>query len=255
MLLVIVAHPDDETFGTGSVIASAAARGARVVVCCATRGEAGEDISGTTDDTEALASVREAELRAAARVLGAAEVVLLEFADSGMVGDMPVNALASVDLEAVVEPLTTLIVAQQPEVVVTLDPVSIDDHRDHTRIGHAATIAFERGAKPSARLYYWTIPRSLMADWMSEIRALGELEAYEDMELGRHDHEVTTEIDATDVTGVRRAAIAEHRTQHGPFVGLSPGLATRIFSRDCLVRALPPWTGGPVETRLFGDTA
>ena len=97
--MVVVAHPDDETFGTGSVIAAAAAAGARVVVCCATRGEAGEDTSGTTSGPDELARVREGELRAAGRVLGVSEIVLLDFADSGMAGDMPPNALAAVPIE------------------------------------------------------------------------------------------------------------------------------------------------------------
>src|SRR5688572_25424405 len=117
-LLVVVAHPDDETFGTGSVIAAAAVAGARVVVCCATRGEAGEDTSGTTTSAEELARVREAELRAAAAVLGADEVVLLDFADSGLNGAMPDRALAAVDLEEVVAQLVPVIQRVQPDVVV-----------------------------------------------------------------------------------------------------------------------------------------
>src|SRR4051812_10966353 len=102
VLLVVVAHPDDETFGTGSVIANAAAHGHRVVVCCATRGEAGEDRSSTTTGPDDLAGVRTGELHAAAEVLGAADVRLLTFADSGMTGDMPAGALAAVALDDVV---------------------------------------------------------------------------------------------------------------------------------------------------------
>ena len=41
-LLCTVAHPDDESFGLGSLLAGAVAAGARVVLVCATRGEAGE---------------------------------------------------------------------------------------------------------------------------------------------------------------------------------------------------------------------
>src|SRR5437016_10647730 len=76
LLLVVVAHPDDETFGTGSVIASAAARGVRVVVCCATRGAAGEDTSGTTSGPAELALVREGALRAAPDLPRPAHVAL-----------------------------------------------------------------------------------------------------------------------------------------------------------------------------------
>src|SRR5689334_10816520 len=100
-VLVVVAHPDDETFGTGSVIAHAAAQGRHVVVCCATRGEAGHDTSGTTSGPEELAAVREGELRSAAEVLGARDVIVLDFPDSDMHGDMPPGALAAVPIEDV----------------------------------------------------------------------------------------------------------------------------------------------------------
>jgi LmbE family N-acetylglucosaminyl deacetylase len=251
VLLVIVAHPDDETFGTGSVIASAAARGVHVVVCCATRGEAGEDMSGTTNSADELAAVREGELRAAAKVLGAAEVVLLDFADSGMTGAMPPNALAAVGLEEVIAPVAAVIEARQPDVVVAFDPESVNDHRDHMRIGEAATIAFARAAKPSARLYHWTLARSIMNQWLGAMKAQGLLEEYVDLELGRRDDEITTVVDVAHVMDTRRAAVAEHRTQLSPFTGLSPELEHRILASDFFLRAVPPWTGGPTESDLF----
>ena len=82
-LLVVVAHPDDESFGCGSVLARAAAAGHDTAVLCATRGEAGESRIRADD----LAALREAELREAARVLGVGEVRLLDHADSGMTGE------------------------------------------------------------------------------------------------------------------------------------------------------------------------
>lgn len=87
-LLVVVAHPDDESFGCGSLIALAAGGGAAVTVCCATRGEAGEPAPGSGVDADALPAVREQELRDAADLLGASEVVLLDFVDSGMAGEV-----------------------------------------------------------------------------------------------------------------------------------------------------------------------
>jgi LmbE family N-acetylglucosaminyl deacetylase len=250
VLLVVVAHPDDETFGTGSLIAHAAAQGTTVIVCCATRGEAGEDITGLTTSTAELAAVREGELREAAEILGVSDVVLLDFADSGMQGPMPANALAAVDIEDVIAPVAAVIADLQPDVVVTLDPVSIDDHRDHVRMGEATTTAFGRVAKPDARLYYWTIPCSLMVPWLNEMRSLQKLEAYTDLDIGKPDDELTTILDVVDVIETRRAAIAVHRTQHGPFVGLSADLEQRILGEVHLVRAHPAWTGGAVETSL-----
>jgi LmbE family N-acetylglucosaminyl deacetylase len=251
VLLVTVAHPDDETFGTGSVIANAAASGARVVVCCATRGEAGEDTSGTTNSSAELAKVREEELRAAGHVLGTAETVLLDFADSGLNGAMPDGALAAVPIEHVVTEVLAVIERVQPDVVVTLHPDAVNDHRDHMRIGDATTIAFGRVAKPGARLYHWTLCRSLMNRWFGEARAAGILDAYSELDLGVPDDEITTIIDVAHVASTRRAAIAEHRTQTSPFTGVSADLVTEILSKDYFVRAHPPWNGGPLETALF----
>src|SRR6478609_7653209 len=93
-MLVVVAHPDDETFGTGSLIAHEAARGVEVVVCCATRGEAGEAPEWLADDED---------LRAAAAALGVTRVVVLDCGDSGMAGDMGVDTLAGAPFESVVE--------------------------------------------------------------------------------------------------------------------------------------------------------
>jgi LmbE family N-acetylglucosaminyl deacetylase len=251
VLLVVVAHPDDETFGTGSTIAHAAAAGARVVVCCATRGEAGKDVSGTTANPEELAVVREGELRAAAKVLGADEVVVLGFADSDLEGDMPPGALAAVELESVVAPVADVIARYAPDVVVTTDPLALTDHRDHMRIGDATTRAFRRAAKPSARLYHWTLLRSLMDAWQDEMRGTGVLDEYVEMEIGRPDEEITTIVDSASVYETRVAAIAEHRTQRSPFDGLSLELRHRFLAVDHYVRAVPPWEGGEIERSIL----
>lgn len=251
-MLVVVAHPDDETFGTGSVIANAAAQGVDVTVCCATRGEAGEDTSGTTSSPEELAVVREAELRGAAEILGAREVILLDFADSGFTGDMPARGLAAVPIDEVVTPVVEVIERVAPDVVVSFDPVSVNDHRDHMRIGDATTRAFAKAAvSPETRLYYWTLSRSTMQRWQAELKTLGLLEAYVDIELGLPDDQITTIVDVAHVSATRREAIAHHKTQASPFAGVSPELDELILSRDHFVRAVPKWDGGPVETSLF----
>ena len=250
-MLVVVAHPDDETFGTGSVIANAAAQGARVVVCCATRGEAGVDTSGTTSSRDELGTVREQELRAAAKVLGAAEVILLDFADSDMQGDMPADALAAVPIERVVEQVAAVIERVQPDVVVGFDYVALNDHRDHVRIGEAATLAFHRAANPDARLYHWTLVREVMDEWLAELKKAGVLDAYHEMQIGRPAAECTTVVDVMHLYEKRRAAIAEHRTQMSPFAGVPAELEQRLLARDYFVRVVPPWEGGPVETSLF----
>src|SRR4029078_9214597 len=92
-LLGIVAPPDDEAFGCGSLIALSAQQGVEVTVCCATRGEAGEAPDWLPAGAS-LAEVRERELRAAGELLGVSRVVLLDFADSGMEGEAASGTLA-----------------------------------------------------------------------------------------------------------------------------------------------------------------
>jgi LmbE family N-acetylglucosaminyl deacetylase len=250
-LLVVVAHPDDETFGTGSVIAKAAGDGVEVTVVCATRGEAGEDMSGTTSSPDELATVREGELRAAAKVLGAHDVIVLGFGDSDMEGEPAPGSLLAAPIDTVVAPIAAIIEQLQPDVVVTLDPESVRDHRDHMRVGEATTRAFAKAAKPDARLYHWTLVRSVMTRWFAEMHAQGLLEAYENIELGRLDDEITTIIDVSALMDQRRAAIAEHKTQISPFYGLEPEFEASLLSADHFVRAVPPWNGGPIETSFW----
>lgn len=102
-MLVVVAHPDDETFGCGSIIARAAASGDRVVIACFTAGELGEPAPGYTVGSDGLGAGRAAELRAAAAILGASGVRLLGFVDSGWVGDVAPDSLCGAPDSDVVE--------------------------------------------------------------------------------------------------------------------------------------------------------
>ncbi len=86
-LLAVFAHPDDEAFGVGGTLARYAAQGVRVVLACATRGEAGQISDPSLATPENLGRVREEELRCAARALGVREVIFLGYRDSGMAGD------------------------------------------------------------------------------------------------------------------------------------------------------------------------
>jgi N-acetyl-1-D-myo-inositol-2-amino-2-deoxy-alpha-D-glucopyranoside deacetylase len=80
--LVVVAHPDDETFGCGSIVADVARRGATVSVLCATRGESGERTPEIPPEAD-LGEVRTQELYEAASLLGVADVKVLDYRDSG----------------------------------------------------------------------------------------------------------------------------------------------------------------------------
>jgi LmbE family N-acetylglucosaminyl deacetylase/DNA-binding PadR family transcriptional regulator len=251
-LLLVVAHPDDETFGCGSLLADARERGARVVVCCATRGEAGEDATGAASSAVALAEHREAELRHAAGILGVDEVEILGFADSGWDGPAPAGSLVKVGPRVLTAAVEDVLVRHRPDVVVTLDPTGSDGHRDHAAIGSTTTEAFRRRVTWSASLYHWCLPRSLMQAWSRHTAEANPDSVYLETELGRADEDITTRTVYGHLLGKRRAAIAAHATQASPFADLPEDLEAAFLGEDHLVRIVPPWDGGPPEANLVG---
>ena len=166
-LVVVVAHPDDESFGCGSLIAQASKAGARVTVICATRGEAGERRPDPTTDAWPLGLLREAELCQAAIVLGVDEVDDARPVDSGFSGEPPRASLISTPLDDVAELLLERLVDLQPDVVLTLD--GSDGHRDHVHLRDALGLAVVRLDRPP-RLLHSCLARSLMTAWASEMR-------------------------------------------------------------------------------------
>jgi LmbE family N-acetylglucosaminyl deacetylase len=251
-LLLVVAHPDDETFGCGSVIADAAAGGAHVTVCCATRGEAGECVPGFDLAGRSLADVRVDELRTAGAALGAADVVVLDFGDSGMDGPVAAHTLVGAPLETVVTAVADVVARVDPDVVVTLDPTGGDGHRDHARIAEATTEAVPRWDGGSS-LYHWGIPRSLLVRWLEGQREAhpdrGHL-ALDEAPIGRPDADFTTRLDVRAHLEARRAAFVLHASQASPFADMPDDLVDAFLSVDHLVRVDPPWTGGATETAL-----
>jgi LmbE family N-acetylglucosaminyl deacetylase len=225
--LVTVAHPDDETFGCGSVLAHAHARGHATAVVCGTRGEAGESRVATDD----LAALREAELRAAASILGVDEVVLLDHVDSDMEGTPAPGALVTVDPVALAAEIGEQIERWQPDVVVTLD--ASDGHRDHVAV-RDATVAAVDAAIPAATLYLVCLARSSMQRWAEHMRAIGGGEAYVGHELGTPDEEITTSIDVSAELGTRWEAIRAHASQASPYDDLPAELQHEFLATDRL---------------------
>jgi len=159
-LAAVFAHPDDESRITGGTLALHAARGWRVSLYCATRGEAGDD----TLAAEEVAARRERELEAACRTLGIGQLC---------VGRLPDGGLGSVDAEPVVEDVVRHLRRVRPDVVVTFGPDGRDGHPDHVAIGAIAALAVDRcgdndrypehlglglGPWSPARLYHVAMP-------------------------------------------------------------------------------------------------
>jgi N-acetyl-1-D-myo-inositol-2-amino-2-deoxy-alpha-D-glucopyranoside deacetylase len=238
-LVVVVAHPDDETFGCGSLIAHAAASGARVTVVCATRGEAGERTPDAATDHLPLGDVREQELRDAAAVLGVHEIELLNYADSGWDGPPSEGALCGVTVDVLAEDLGARLLQLAPDVVLVLD--GGDGHRDHLHIRQAVEVALARHRTP-VRLVRACLSNSLMRRWIEEMRANQSETVYLDLDLdslGTPDSQLMA-IDVGSFLAVRERAIACHRSQSSPYEGLSPELRRAFLSTDFIQDSMKP---------------
>ncbi|MGB7448823.1 MAG: PIG-L family deacetylase [Ornithinimicrobium sp.] len=248
-LLAVVAHPDDETFGCGSLLLHAASSGMVTAVVCATRGEAGEVAGDLTGD---LATVREAETRKAAEVLGVSDVTFLDLLDSGMSGDAGPHTLIGASASEVSDQVREQIEAFRPDVVVTLD--GSDGHRDHVCIRDATLAAADTSSWAVERVYLHCLPQSLMRRWFQHMAATDP--SWEHLQgdvPGTPEHEITTVIDTAEHLARREQAIATHRSQRSPFEGLPDDLRQAFLTRDSLRRVRPAWMGGTTESALLLD--
>ena len=225
--LVVVAHPDDESFGCGSVLAAASAAGDETVVLCATRGEAGESRIRTDD----LAALREAELHDAAHILGVGSVIVLGHGDSGFDGEASAGTLVAVPVALVVDEVRAAIDEVRPDVVVTID--ASDGHRDHARIRDATLAAVDAAEQPPAATYLWCLARSSMAKWVQYVHGHEAYLAMAD-ELGTADDEITTVLDVSAFVPIRWAAIRAHASQASPYEDLPEELQYEFLATDRL---------------------
>src|SRR4051812_13979801 len=189
LLLVVVAHPDDESFGCGSILLHARATGYDTAILCATRGDAGHSRVEVDD----LGAVREAELRDAAGILGVRTVRLLEHRDSGMDGPAAPGSLVAAEPATVADEVRAVVEELRPDVVVTLD--ASDGHRDHAVIRDATLAAVDTSHHRPSATYLSCLARSSMTQWANHMRAIGGGEGYVEHELGTPDDDITTIVD------------------------------------------------------------
>src|ERR1700676_5029559 len=113
-LMCVLAHPDDESLGTGGALAKYGSEGIGTYVVTATRGERGRfDDLGQSPGPEIVGRARDAELHAAAKELGVREVVVLDYRDA---------ELDRVDVAEATETIAGHIRRIQPQVIITFDP-------------------------------------------------------------------------------------------------------------------------------------
>ncbi len=134
-LLCVLAHPDDESLGTGGILRQDAAEGVETSLVTATRGERGWTGSESEyPGLEVLGKRREAELLAAASVLGIRRVEFLDYIDGDLDQAHPAEAIAKI---------VGHVRRVQPDVVVTFGPDGAYGHPDHIAICQLTTALFE----------------------------------------------------------------------------------------------------------------
>jgi LmbE family N-acetylglucosaminyl deacetylase len=138
-LLLIFAHPDDESVFAGGVASRYQDAGARVALCTATLGEQGKLGSPPVCEAGELARTRQAELAAAASIIGVGTLRVLGYPDRGLQEALP---------EIIRLQLVELIRAARPQVVITFDPNGSNLHPDHIAISRFTSDAISAAADP-----------------------------------------------------------------------------------------------------------
>ncbi|MFI6221548.1 N-acetyl-1-D-myo-inositol-2-amino-2-deoxy-alpha-D-glucopyranoside deacetylase [Nocardia salmonicida] len=259
-LLLVHAHPDDETLTTGGTIAHYRRRGVPVTVVTCTLGEEGEVIGEqwsrlVSAEADQLGGYRIGELTAALSALGVTEPRFLggpgRWRDSGMAGTpSAANPRAFVHSgHAAVDELVAVILELRPRVVVTYDPRGGYGHPDHIRAHEITTAAVAAAAEQGWDVpkFYWTVtdadllrqhtaalarrtvdelPGALPAGWRLPVEA--ELAAMSTSG-------VSTVVDVSDVVSAKRAAMRAHATQ----VTVAPSGREFALSNNIALPVLP----------------
>ncbi|MGW5469160.1 N-acetyl-1-D-myo-inositol-2-amino-2-deoxy-alpha-D-glucopyranoside deacetylase [Streptomyces chartreusis] len=270
-LLLVHAHPDDESINNGATMARYAAEGARVTLVTCTLGEHGEVIPPELrhlTGTE-LGEHRLGELTAAMRELGVEDFRLLggrgRYEDSGMMGladnDDPAS-LWQADVDAAARELVEVILEVRPQVLVTYDPDGGYGHPDHIQAHRVAMRAAELAVDAGweiPKIYWNRVPRTAADAAFARLQAdlpglpFGKAATVADVPGVVADERITTVIDGTAHVAAKAAAMRAHATQievAEPYFVLSNELAQPLFTTEYyeLVRGEP---GARPESDLF----
>ena len=271
-LLLVHAHPDDESINNGATMAKYAARGTRVTLVTCTLGEEGEvlvpdlaHLAAEHDDT--LGAHRITELTNAMKELGVTDHRFLggpgRFRDSGMVWHEEGHAIAGeevkegtfwrADLTEAADLLVEVIREVRPQVLVTYDQFGGYGHPDHIQAHRVAMYAAQLAAVPSYRLdlgepwdiakIYWVgMSESRMRDGLRRLREAGDTTTFEGMDPDgplppfiTPDHLLSAVVDGGDFVEAKIRAMKAHATQielDGPFFALSNNIGNEVWGKE-----------------------
>lgn len=234
-MLLVHAHPDDESLNNGATIAAAVAAGVQVTLVTCTRGELGEvvadDLAHLRGDPDALGAHREGELAAAMAALGLTDHRFLgaaagvRYRDTGMVTlpsglaaipeDVHPSAFAVADLDEAAGHVADVIREVRPQVVVTYDPTGGYGHPDHV-MAHRVTmraVDLAAGEWPVAKVYAPAWPLSIVRAAFADAGTVpfdldGDLPG-----MMVPDEQIAAVVAAEEYWDAKAAALAAHRSQ------------------------------------------
>jgi N-acetyl-1-D-myo-inositol-2-amino-2-deoxy-alpha-D-glucopyranoside deacetylase len=267
-LLLVHAHPDDETIGTGATMAKCAAENVLVTLVTCTLGEQGEVLVPelahlAADRDDQLGQHRMGELATAMEALRVRDFRFLggpgRWRDSGMIGT-PANERPDcfwrADVDEAVRELVAVVREVRPQVVITYDESGGYGHPDHIQAHRVAVAAFDAAGDPAyapglgevwqpSKLYWTAFPKSALQAGIDALKASGKtnffgVDSADDLPFGVPDEQVTTAVDAGDHLEAKVAAMRAHRTQievDGPFFALSNHVGQRAFGVEYYILA------------------
>lgn len=283
-LLVVYAHPDDESFGNAGTIIRYSRAGVAVHYACATRGECGTVAPGLLAGYADIAELRSAELACAAQELGLAAVHYLGYRDSWMPGaadNQHPAALVQASQERVTGQIVALLRVLHPQVVLTFGPYGGYGHPDHIAIHRATLAAFAAAGDPASypdqldgglstwaplKLYYSTFGTRMLALniallrlFRKDPRRFGDNNDVDLEQALANTTPITTTIDSRAYLAQKERAWECHRSQVAGmprFARLPAPLRRRMLGVEHFTRVAPPWPRGHRRERdLFAGIA
>ncbi|MET9153024.1 N-acetyl-1-D-myo-inositol-2-amino-2-deoxy-alpha-D-glucopyranoside deacetylase [Streptomyces griseoflavus] len=252
-LMLVHAHPDDESINNGATMARYAAEGAHVTLVTCTLGERGEVIPGELRHLSgaALGGHRLGELREAMRALGVTDFRLLggagRYCDSGMMG-LPDNedpgCFWQADVDQAAATLAEVILEVRPQVLVTYDENGGYGHPDHIQAHRVAMRAVELAAEAGwdiPKVYWNRVPRSVVEESFARLDddlaglPFDKAGAMADVPGVVDDERITAAVDGTAHASAKAAAMRAHATQitvAEPYFALSNELAQPLLTTE-----------------------
>ena len=251
-IILVHAHPDDETINNGATMALYADQGAHVTLITCTRGEEGEVLVPglahlASANQDLLGQHRETELAGAMKALGITDFRFLgaptvKFRDSGMMGTDPNNrpdVFWQADLDSAAGLLVDVIDEVKPHILITYDEIGGYGHPDHIQAHRVAMRAAELSTWQIQKIYWNTMPKSVIAQGMEKMKEIGSdffgAESVDDIPFAKDDEFVTTLIDGGAYVANKMDAMKAHETQislDGPFFALSNNLGLQIWGDE-----------------------